>query len=243
MDILPALSWAPSPNLTDILVPDRKLEGWKHSNPKGYVTWFGERCRRRIIALDAKTEPLPRLLTYDEKAPLQRAVQLIKRWRDVAFGSSIESSPRSIVLTTLAGALYAGERTTAAAFGGIVNRLAAEVAVAGRPLEVRNPANGAELLSEQWTSSPDHYWRFAAAVTALKQTWNTLLPMRGYPDITTSLAGLFGEKVARAAIEKHANAVEGLRQTRTLRAGRQMVGLTGVGSGLAVPRNTFFGDD
>ena len=116
MDILPACM----PDYFDkekIKIPEKKLFGWSSGNPKGFAKWFLDiatsaqvsMLRSRFQALlEAKveSEPLPEELYF--KTPLQRAVQLVKRNRDVYFQDK-EYPVSSIVLTTLIARFYSGE--------------------------------------------------------------------------------------------------------------------------------------
>lgn len=106
MDILPACRDEQSGG-TCLNVPDRKAEGWKPSNPQGYIQWFRGRTtivRRRRILADAA--PIPPLQATEDKSPLQLVVQLIKRWRDLHYLGDCDVAPISIVLTTLAARNY-----------------------------------------------------------------------------------------------------------------------------------------
>jgi hypothetical protein len=54
-------------------------------------------------ALKANIEDVPE---WRVKTPLQRAVQLLKRHRDVYFAGDYENRPISIIITTLAAHAY-----------------------------------------------------------------------------------------------------------------------------------------
>src|SRR5437763_464870 len=59
MDILPACR-DPKNGGTCLLVPDRKLEDWKASNPKGYAAWFDSKAHQLLVGqLLEKAEPIP----------------------------------------------------------------------------------------------------------------------------------------------------------------------------------------
>ena len=120
MDIMPACRDEQSGG-TCLRIPDRRLEGWKPSNPQGYIQWFLGRSpvlRRRLILADAA--PVPALQATEDKYPLQLAVQLIKRWRDLHYVDKCDVAPISIVLTTLAGRNYRGEGSVSEALGSIL---------------------------------------------------------------------------------------------------------------------------
>ena len=93
MDILPACM----PDTFDremIRIPEKALKDWSSGNPKGFAKWFLDiaksvkdplllRYAEVLLKAQVETEPLPEGLY--EKTPLQRAVQLMKRYRDIYF--------------------------------------------------------------------------------------------------------------------------------------------------------------
>ncbi len=84
MDILPAYTDLSSGG-TCILVPDRARVSLCPSNPEGFILWFRNRCLTRTRRVMEKAKPVPAQEAVHEKEPLQLAVQLLKRWRDLAF--------------------------------------------------------------------------------------------------------------------------------------------------------------
>lgn len=113
LDVLPAL---PSENSAssqiDITDKDGTSYSWSPSNPKGYYYWFKEQNnfsadfiyeqRREIYdkhqALYGGVEDVPMQLL---RTPLQRAIQIMKRHRDVYFVDK-DFKPISIIITTIA---------------------------------------------------------------------------------------------------------------------------------------------
>jgi hypothetical protein len=153
-----------------ILVPDRALEDWKSSDPRGFATWFKQRGRAIRMDKRASVEPLPAMQSVDEKTPLQRVVQLLKRARD-RFVTDLDLSPRSIVLTTLAGEGYTGFASTAGTMSEVLQHLRDLVSATAGPLKVYNPANRDELLSEQWVSNPAAYREFKRWLAWFTDEW------------------------------------------------------------------------
>jgi Second Messenger Oligonucleotide or Dinucleotide Synthetase domain len=117
IDVLPAIpsiSGAPS----QIDITDKVAGGyqWSISNPNGYYHWFKARnpisdiyriSQRAVIFnrnqdLYANQEEVPMQLI---RTPLQRAIQLMKRHRDVFFRER-DDKPASIVITTIAAHVY-----------------------------------------------------------------------------------------------------------------------------------------
>ncbi len=104
---------------------DEELDIYNYigSNPKGYLKWFFGRCEQRQKALMEaysllnEAADIEDLEKNDFKTPLQRSIQLLKRHRDVYFEKysdepnsegriSSADKPISIIITTLAAALY-----------------------------------------------------------------------------------------------------------------------------------------
>jgi hypothetical protein len=147
MDILPA---CPVKDANDdrVKVPDQETSEWTDSNPKGYATWFERRAEEREPVQFREHEPIPDREDADQKAPLKRAVQLLKRARDVAYKSHdnlTEDPPISVVLTTIAGHFYTGEGSVFNALDGILEKTEHAIQQARRSdnggrLSVLNPA-------------------------------------------------------------------------------------------------------
>lgn len=121
------------------------------SNPKGYAEWFRDQASRGYadeVQL-RKAEAIP---SYRWQAPLQTAVQILKRHRDVEFGDD-EDAPISIIITTLAAHAYDREDNLRDALVGIVNRLPS---FAGDPTpRVENPVNFDENFADKWETKPE----------------------------------------------------------------------------------------
>ncbi|MBI4611947.1 MAG: nucleotidyltransferase [Candidatus Rokubacteria bacterium] len=237
LDILPARADRVRGG-TCIEVPDRKLETWVPSNPLGYRDWFEERCAQAVILKEAMQEPLPPNTPAVLKAVLKRAVQLMKRHRDVKFMREDEA-PRSIVLTTLAGHFYAGEfsvtRALLAILKGIVG--AVEAASPDRIVLV-NPTNPAERFCEAWTDKT--YRRFTEFVYAFQEEMEALAAARGLDNIGGRLNAMFGEQVGSRVMREYVEKMTRARESGTL--GFTAAGLTtSERSAKPIPKNTFYG--
>ena len=90
MDVLPVIP-DPDGDDTAILLSDRDMSLWQHSNPIGYADWFWnsmgdavETGRAQLATtLNRDVEEVPRWLV---RTTLQRVVQLLKLHRDTFFG-------------------------------------------------------------------------------------------------------------------------------------------------------------
>jgi hypothetical protein len=97
----------------------------------------------------AAVEDVP---TYELKTPLQRAIQLLKRHRDVMFADNPDVAPISMILTNLAGHAYGGEADVYGAVRGILARMLNYVR-AERP-RVPNPTHPDEDYADKWSKDP-----------------------------------------------------------------------------------------
>jgi len=86
---------------------DPNTQNWPKSNPFGYAKWLKERASLAFlkgVVLSENVEPLPGYT--QDKEPLIRIVQILKRHRDIMFGEDDCEKPISIIITTLAAKAY-----------------------------------------------------------------------------------------------------------------------------------------
>ncbi len=174
IDVLPSRPRVEVGMQIDITHQDAGIYRWHRSSPKGYAEWFSVKNdmgpefvfgQRKAIydayrSLYASVEDVPEQLV---RTSLQRAIQLMKRHRDVAFDGR-DGAPISMIITTICAHLYRG--------GGILPTVRNFVEyVASRHEEalkgvelvaddildyrrgcwvVRNPAEPAENFAERW---------------------------------------------------------------------------------------------
>jgi hypothetical protein len=245
MDILPAHP-TDQTDSTCIKVPDRKAKDWKDSNPRGYVNWFNEQAKQYETYFEKKAhiDPLPDDESVERKSPLKRAVQLIKRYRDVYFEDDLESAPISIVLTTLAGRAYYGQASVTESISHILNEIDRLIPKEGR-LIVLNPSNPDEDLSERWDSNPDLYEKFKIFVKEFKQQWNHVTTLQGIHNIAAALKEMFGENIINESIKDQVEFIEKARKSQKL----SVMGSTGMlvaaskeTTSIPVRKNTFYGE-
>ena len=150
---------------TKIAITDRNNDvappehSWRSSNPHGYAKWFHDICQAGYDPINARRQKVMMFEAYRDRpgfypraedipdqllrTPLQRAIQLMKRHRDVCFSgrSDGKDKPISMIITTLATRLYEGRAreltTTRSALRHIVNLLAAHAALASDQITAR----------------------------------------------------------------------------------------------------------
>ena len=193
--------------ITDIDHPNfRNLHGeWPHSNPRGYTEWFRSRMRENFeqmreavaIAMEANVEDIP---SYSIKTPLQQAVQVFKRHRDHMFADDPEDKPISVILTTLAGLSYQGERTVAEAVVGILDRMESHITVDQHGSAViANPTDPQENFADRWVLVPKKRANFYKWLQEARRDLNSILQERTSHRLTEAAMESFGEREARAA--------------------------------------------
>jgi len=239
MDILPAIPDTSKLNGC-LLVPDRDLEVWKPSNPEGYAKWFQSRMEvvRKTLLEYREVEELPK--NHAVKTPLQRAVQILKRHRDIIFENNKDDAPLSIVITTLAAKAYGNEPELFDSLMDIITGMPKHLDQVGQYPAVLNPTNPDENFAEKWIEHPERYNKFINWLTRLENDLYRVLEMRSFKAIQGGLVPMFGEKVAEHGVSSFAEKMERERQKGSLR----MVSGSGVlgAVGTVVRKNTFYGD-
>ncbi|EHR03044.1 nucleotidyltransferase domain-containing protein [Bradyrhizobium sp. WSM471] len=145
--------------ITDVDHPTYRMisQDWPRSNPRGYLDWFRScmakgREQGRSVALDS-TEPMP---DYKLRTPLQRAVMILKRHRDIAFADRFDERPISVILTTLAAHAYGGERKIADALFSILRGMDRYIVQrGGGEVLIANPSDRSENFADKWSKCPE----------------------------------------------------------------------------------------
>lgn len=203
LDVLPS---APADMTTGIRITDKAGDSysWWPSNPRGYYRWFSEKNamdtgieRRQLEAIFASSpsiygsvDDVPRELT---RTNLQRAIQVMKRHRDVCFNGR-NGAPISIVITTICAHTCSGADVldTIGAFTDYVTgRVAAVVRGDSPPIDgimdyvngkwfIANPAEPEENFANRWVDDPELAQNFVAWVYQLRRDADAFRDS-GYP--------------------------------------------------------------
>ncbi len=208
MDILPGCII--TTDNTRLMIAENALRlTWSRTNPKGYAEWFKsiseinqsqflltERYNMMIKA-SVETEDLPTDIFL--KTPLQRTVQIIKRYRDLYYNNrnlNINPSVSSVVLTTLLAKSSEGELSIQAALKNAVEKfkkLADDYKLNGIKFKLYNPvdthedADRRENFTDSWEDK--HYNSFADFVYDLERKVTNFLTDRTNEDNYKNLFG------------------------------------------------------
>lgn len=254
LDITPSIKNPGCPNGGE-LVPDRKLQDWKPSNPDGYAKWFDYRAALQPLFLEefaAKAEILPFPAQSRFKGVLKRAVQIFKHHRDLYFQDKASRlKPISIIVTTLAAKAYEycienrryGSELdllmdVLQCMDGFVEVYNAKGSIRYVvPNETTAGENFAEKWNEDYRRATAFYDWHGNAMTTLNNLW--LMAGSGLDVIAGKLSESFGADVVNRSIGRYTQQVGADRSNNTLRV-LPGVGLS-TGSGIRVHHNTFFG--
>lgn len=149
--------------------PDYKVisSNWPTGNPSGYAQWFEGRFgllgleKRRLLVEAGTYAAVDDVPAYALKTPLQQAIQVLKRHRDLMFFTDPKLKPISIALTTVSALAYHGERDLLEAITGILQRMP-QFVQSNKP-RVPNPVNPAEDFADKWTINPaleENFWNW-----------------------------------------------------------------------------------
>ena len=249
MDVLPAIpDENPAANnikhLSDaILITDKKLRNWGHSNPRGFSNWFDERQRsvlleeRRAVAKAASVD-VAEIPSHVVRTPLRQGIKLLKRHRDVRYDGKPDDKPISIIITTLAAKSYGNERNTGDTLRGLVRNMARHIEQRDGVYWVENPINPKENFADKWSEYPKRAREFFDWVEQVDADISTAMEQRGLDKVAERLSPVFGEAVTTRAASRYGDFLYEQRKSGSLRMGS--VGIGSVGH-TAVTDHTFFG--
>lgn len=253
MDVLPALpdDEASQHNLRDIedaiVITDKKLREWQHSNPKGYANWFDD--QQRVILLERR-EMMAKAAEVDVETispervstPLRRVVQILKRHRDIRYQGDSDDKPISIIITTLAAGAYHGEPNIFEALIAVVPRMREGIKVRNDEYWVPNPINPEnENFADKWkkTEEPQRAKRFFEWLQQVESDFLTASRQAGMQKIAESLSPVLGGEVVQRAMERYGRGLDQQHQGGQLRMAAKTGMLGAVGATLR--KNTWYG--
>lgn len=180
--------------ITDTKHPDYRVpsERWPRSNPSGYAAWFTSRMQPspgRLVSVHDSVEPVP---PPRERTTLQRAIQIMKRHRDLRFVGSPENKPISIIITTLAAHAYRGEASLLDALLGILTRMSDYVQLRDGVAWIANPTDGRENFADKWQEFPERRAAFEDWLETLRSDINGAAKQSNLVAIVDSLSPRLG---------------------------------------------------
>ncbi len=154
------------------------------SNPKGYVEWFKKTMQfeelqksRSVLNEYAQTD-VQELKLSRMRTPLQKAVQILKRHRDIYFANRYNSDdrPSSIIITTLCAKAYEdtrGQFQKENVYLTVVNMINQFQYYIKRNSEgkyyLENPSNTQENFLKKWNDNPNLVLAFREWITKAQE--------------------------------------------------------------------------
>lgn len=256
MDVLPAIpdddgrrDWTEHAH-TKILITDRELHEWQHSNPIGYAEWFKGRMavqfreKRAALAMEAKAaaEDVPE---YKVKTPLQRAIQILKRHRDFHFQDD-EDRPISIIITTLAAKAYNNQANLLDALLTLVRDMPKHIETRkenGKTVTwVPNPVNDEENFADKWEDNPQREVKFRKWLKKVDDDLTAALQGGGIHKVIDLLGTSLGSTTVAKAAAALGHQTKTERQSGSLKMASG-TGMLSAAGDVTVKEHTFYGVD
>ncbi|WP_206240461.1 nucleotidyltransferase [Novosphingobium terrae] len=179
---------------------------WPASNPNGYAAWFKGRMRvaferrRQAIALveSANVNDIP---TFRVKTPLQSAIQILKRHRDVRFSDEGSGRPSSIIITTLAAHAYGQEADILGALLSILKRMDGFIEDRSGEWWISNPSDPRENFADYWNTEP----KLKDAFDDWLETARTDFQLAAEADDPQAIVDLLSPRLGRVLVEEAAS--------------------------------------
>ncbi|MCY4161302.1 MAG: nucleotidyltransferase [Flavobacteriaceae bacterium] len=223
---------------------------WLKSNPFGYAKWFFQRAislDNRKISLSKSIDPLRPY--EEEKWPLQRIVQLLKRHRDIMFSSreyNSDNKPISMIITTLAARAYNGSNNVYDAFQYVVGEMRNKIEIKHNPKTgeiekwISNPVNQEENFADKWVEEPQKEEYFYAWLNRLREDIKALNSFgdKGLHVLYKTLAKQYGHEVVQKTIDEYGGRYKNLRESGK---GKIVAGMLS-NAGKPIPNHNFEGN-
>lgn len=196
---------------------------WHRSNPKGYHQWFIARMKvvfeRRRLQLKERTRVTASVETipdYKVKTPLQQAIMILKRHRDLRFADRPDERPISIILTTLAAHAYDGSETIGQALLAILNGMDRYIEMRDGVPWVANPTDPWENFADRWRTHPERAMAFREWLQLARTDFSYVATLHSRQSITESIAPRVGRPLAERAQKRRGAAASGLLRSSSV---------------------------
>lgn len=277
LDVTPAVRTLWKPERTGVIFhskPEKPLERRSYwANPYGFAEWFNERTlaeqpfgyffeqrslqfdqTRLQVELGAEADPVHDQMPAYRKSWALVALQLIKRWRNLAYARRHPKvrCPPSVLLAHYV-ALHANQ--TASLTDELIHQVEQMISTfeiaerIGRSVHAVNERCPVDVLTDRWPGSGSDQRTF---LSELRQFLDQLLILRRGVPLQRAfeiLEELFGERPARGAFEKTYGQHEADRLVGRNRHVPGVGRIPALGAAVATPttarstpRNTFFGE-
>lgn len=182
-----------------------RSDEWPSSNPKGYSEWFYARmkpifeARRMALAKRESRASVEEIPAYRVKTPLQSALMILKRHRDLMFEDDPDRKPISIIITTLASFAYQQENTISGALYSILERMDQFIEDRDGITWIANPSAPRENFADRWEKHPERQEAFYEWLEAARADFVTAAQYADAGKIVDVLSPRLGRKLVEKA--------------------------------------------
>ena len=255
MDILPCIPMGKchAPKIATAIQLTHRLDNGiyisKYSDPEAYLEWFKKRMlTKSLIEKNSKyfnrTDEIDDVPIYRQRTPLQKAIQLLKRHRDILFIDNNENAPISIIITTLAALAYEGEENLFDALEGILLRMSNYIIQNNGKYFIENPVMKEENFADKWNENIKKAENFKKWLQiAHKDLLIDPLNLAGLDSFGESYKKSLGKEPVERAIKSYGETAKKARINNSLYVNGTMGGLTILNTlvNIQVKEHTFFG--
>ena len=247
MDVLPAIP-DPEDGGDGILLTDKDLKLWQHSNPIGYSEWFRRRMIDEFARLREKTMVAMAKMDVEDvpewkvKTTLQRTIQALKRHRDIFFQYRGDSKPASIIITTLATHGYQGSGDLYDVAKSVVHRMPEFVETRDGEFWVPNPVQPSENFADRWRHDQSLAESFFEWMDKVRGDFGRLTTKPGLDHHLTVINEAFGPQAADTAGEVYGTDISTASASGRLGLA-SAAGLLSTSPRRPAPTHTFHGED
>lgn len=232
------------------------------SNPKGYVEWFKNAMKfekviteYRAFSEKASTE-VEKLDLMKFRTPLQKAIQILKRHRDIYFTDKDNSDdrPSSIIITTLCALTYDNSYSYMSekenVYLTIKNMLQRFPEFIKKNLDgewcLLNPSNSQENFLKKWKDNSSlenafDEWIKQARIDILVHPEQFI--ENNQIELRSGILKSFGESAGIGAFNRYGIVMSELKENSKLRFDRNTASITVNTSDKGYEKHTYFGGD
>ena len=188
---------------------------WPRSNPKGYAEWFRERMQvrfeslRKSLAESRRATSIESVPEYQVKTPLQRAIQILKRHRDMRFLNDGDDKPVSIIITTLAAHAYNNEADIVDSLLSLLDGMPRYIESRNGVSWVANPVNPMENFADKWHENPQREVKFRKWLQQVDNDLTKALESGNLGQLQEMFKERFGIRVVNEALWKSESLILG----------------------------------
>lgn len=192
-----------------LLATDKDKETLKYkyipTNPRGYAEWFKERMQTASSKI--LRDSVERVPEYPKKTILQRAIQLLKRHRDVYFSTrNDELKPISMIITTLMAKCYKGEdKLFEFICKALVNMESHIEQSADGKYRISNPVMSVENFADKWNETPKKATEFFDWVKQAYIDFTNLEEISTYTALDKAFKELFSQKPVDRMMQRYSS--------------------------------------